>query len=330
MSAAHHRRQVRLAGPLAFCLFTLLLAAAFLLLPSVAAARSGARSEARPALIMASRVSHLIAPDHATFLGTTPNLMALLALQQSELTAPDGADLDEFGYSVAISGNTALVGDPYCDEVDGNGNGYKGTAFVFARSGTGWTQEAELAPTPSSPWDTADYFGNSVAIDGNIALVEHLEAAAIPTDTSPPAMQRGAVYVFVRSGLIWTQQAELIASDGVAGDQFGSAVALCCDVQLTALIGANGGGKGSSPGPGGAYVFTRSNGVWDQQAELIASDRSAGMISAPRSPSTATRPWWEARPTSGDPSVRERPMSSPAPAQLDPAGQTHRPRRCRR
>ena len=136
----------------------------------------------------------------------------------------------------------------------------------------------------------------------------------------------------MRSGVIWTQQAELVASDGVAGDQFGSAVAVCGDAaNLTALIGANWRSEtGCSPGPGAAYVFTCSTESGISRPSSRPATVPAGTISAP-SPSMATRPWWE------------RPAPPPATCwsrsglclhglrlSLDPAGQTHRSRRCRR
>jgi uncharacterized repeat protein (TIGR03803 family) len=165
--------------------------------------------------------------------------------QQAELTASDGAGGDAFGISVAISGSTAVVG------AEGK-NFLAGVAYVFVSSGTTWTQQAELT---ASDTVTGELFGVSVAISDSTAVV-----GAIGYNVS-----FGAVYVFVRSGTTWTQQAELTASDGVADDGLGYSVAVSGS---TVVAGAP--GKNSSTGA--AYVFVRSGTTWTQQAELTASD----------------------------------------------------------
>lgn len=238
MSSDHGRRRARPARAVAICLIGLLVAVALMLLPGVAAAGSGVIPSVGAQSLARVTVSRGVAAHRVarTDLNSPPDLMALLALQQAELTGSDSTTGDLFGYSVAVSGDTALVG-AYGKE--GQGATAYGAAYVFTRSNGIWRQQAELTPTPASPWDTPWDFGNAVALDGNTALVAAYQDNYIPTDTSPSEMQRGAVYVFVRSGVIWTQQAELTASDGVTNDQFGSAVALCGDASnLTAVIGA--------------------------------------------------------------------------------------------
>src|SRR5207247_169984 len=81
----------------------------------------------------------------------------------------------------------------------------------------------------------------------------------------------GAAYVFVRRGTTWSQEAELTASDGGAMDYFGSSVSVSGS---TAVVGAPAGGSHEAA-PGSAYVFTRSGGIWSQQAELTPSDGGA-------------------------------------------------------
>jgi hypothetical protein len=165
--------------------------------------------------------------------------------QQAELTASDAAKDDYFGVSVALSGSTAVVG------AEGN-NTYTGAAYVFVRSGTTWSQQAELTAS-----DTAenDFFGYSVALSGATVLIGAYR------DNS----EAGASYVFVRSGTTWSQQAELTASDAAENDFFGYSVALS---GTTALIGA----YGKNSGAGAAYVFVRSGTSWSQQAELTAAE----------------------------------------------------------
>ncbi len=179
---------------------------------------------------------------------------------EQRLTAADGAANDHLGYAVALSGNTALVGAPYDDE-----NGIEqGSAYVFVRNGATWTQQARLTAQDRSSFD---YFGIAVALDGDTALVG---AVYGPGSVSP---EQGAVYVFVRGGTTWTQQARLNAGDGQGQDQFGAAVALDGN---TALVGAFNHQISSTSGKtGAAYVFLRNGGAWTQQARLSANDGEA-------------------------------------------------------
>jgi hypothetical protein len=154
--------------------------------------------------------------------------------EQAKLTASDGVMNDSFGYSVAVSGDTAFVGTNLAEAV-----------YVFVRNGTVWTEQAKLTD-PDGPGQ----FGKSLALIGDTALV----GASGQNAT-------GAAYVFVRNGTVWTEQAMLTASDGVANDQFGWSVALSGD---TALVGA----YGKANETGAAYVYMRSGTVWSEQAQL--------------------------------------------------------------
>ena len=132
--------------------------------------------------------------------------------QQAKLTVSDGEVEDFFGFSVSIDGNYAIVGA----ESDDNGASDQGVAYVFIRSGTSWSQQAKLT---ASDAEAEDFFGHSVSIDGDYAIV-----GAYAEDTG--GTDAGAVYVFVRSGTSWSQQAKLTASDAEAEDRFGWAGAL--------------------------------------------------------------------------------------------------------
>jgi len=180
--------------------------------------------------------------------------------QQKKLTASDGAAYDFFGSSVAISGGTALVGA--AGDTMGKNFG-QGSAYVFVRSGTAWSQQTKLTASDGAAYN---WFGASVALSGDTALV-----GAYGVNVGAKS-QQGSAYVFVRSGMAWSQQKKLIASDGVAGDQFGGSVALSGD---TALVGAMGDDVGTNINQGSAYVFVRSGTAWSQQAHLIASDGAA-------------------------------------------------------
>jgi len=192
--------------------------------------------------------------------GAAPDPLALLAIQQAELIASDGAAGDGFGLSVALSGDTALVGAYACD-VGGRSN--QGAAWVFVRSGGVWTQQAKLIAIDGAE---GDLFGISVALSGDTALV-----GARGRDMEGRSDQ-GAAYIFVRSGASWTQQAELILSDGAAGDWFGGKLALSGE---TAVIGARFHDVDGKSNQGAAWVFVRAAGVWTLQAELTASDGAA-------------------------------------------------------
>ncbi len=184
--------------------------------------------------------------------------------QQAKLTAADGAAVDLFGYAVALSGDTVLIGARFDDD-DANGID-SGSAYVFTRCGTTWSQQAKLTAADGA---AGDEFGYSVALSGDTAVI-----TANADDSDVNGVDSGSAYVFTRSGSDWSQQAKLTAADGEAGDLFGVRVALEGD---TALIGSrldddddNGIDSGS------AYVFTRSEGSWSQQARLTAADGGAG------------------------------------------------------
>jgi hypothetical protein len=177
--------------------------------------------------------------------------------QQAKLTANDGAAGDVFGSSVAISGDYAIVG-AYLDGI--GANIFQGSAYVFVRSGNSWTQQAKLIANDGA---TNDYFGTSVAISGDYALVgSYSDDIGANTD-------QGSAYVFARSGTDWTQQAKLTANDGAAGDYFGLSVAISGDY---AIVGANGDDIGAKNDQGSAYLFVRSVSGWTFQTKLIAND----------------------------------------------------------
>jgi hypothetical protein len=174
--------------------------------------------------------------------------------QQAKLIASDAAAADLFGSSVAVSGDTAVVGATYDDSPATDA----GSAYVFVRSNGAWTEQAKLT---ASDVAAGDNFGNRVALSGDTAVV------GAPADDSP-ATNAGSAYVFVRSGGTWTEQAKLTASDAAANDQFGVSVAVSGD---TAVVGAR---RDDSPArdAGSAYVFVRSEVTWAEQAKLTASD----------------------------------------------------------
>ena len=203
----------------------------------------------------------------------------LLQVPQSKLTADDAAANDEFGYSVTIDGNTAVVGIP-------GSNNKTGAAYVFTRSAdnSGWEQTAKLTASGGA---ADDEFGISVAVDGDTMVIG---APGTTSDT-------GAAYVFTKPGtdanddgsIDWEDWASLIAvdkaaltanltaSDGLVDDKFGISVAVDGNV---VMVGASAGDRTDTGGntiidSGAAYVFTRVSGVWGQKAKLTAADGAA-------------------------------------------------------
>jgi FG-GAP repeat len=179
--------------------------------------------------------------------------------QQAKLTSDDSDNLELLGFSVAISGDTALIG-ARGDTVAGIN---QGTAYVFTRSNTNWSLQTKLIAANGM---RLDFFGISVALAGNTALIG---ASGAGTASN---LSQGSAYVFVRSGASWSQQVQLFASDGAAFDAFGTAVALSGD---SAIIGAISDDVGTNADQGSAYVFTRQGSAWSQQVKLVASDGSA-------------------------------------------------------
>jgi hypothetical protein len=184
----------------------------------------------------------------------------LIFAQERKLTASDGLADDEFGLSVAIDGDTAIVG-ARTDDVENNEN--QGSAYVFVREGIGWS---ELQKLTASDGERDDHFGVSVALAGDTALV-----GATHDDVGSNGWQ-GSAYVFTRSGLTWSEQQKLVAPDGAANDWFGTSVALSGE---TALVGTYWDAIGSNQNQGSAHVFVRSGVTWSHEQRLTASDGAA-------------------------------------------------------
>jgi carbonic anhydrase/acetyltransferase-like protein (isoleucine patch superfamily) len=214
--------------------------------------------------------------------------------QQAYLKASNTGASDSFGASVALSDNTLAVGatTESSDATGVNGDQSSnavyggGAVYVFTRSGGAWSQQAYLK---ASNTDANDFFGVSVALSGDTlavgAIGEDSDATGVNGDQSSNAAgYSGAVYVFTRSGGVWSQQAYLKASNTGASDAFGFSVALSGDTLVVGeayensdAMGVNGDQSSTSAGASGAvYVFTRSGGVWSQQAYLKASNTGEG------------------------------------------------------
>jgi hypothetical protein len=203
--------------------------------------------------------------------GTIPaQAVAPIQLQWLEFGSyPGSAPNAQYGRALAESsnGNVFVVG---AGSETVSGQAAQGAAYVFLKSSTGVSNAVALHASDGA---AGDHFGASVAIsgDGNTILVGANQS------TVSGHIHQGAAYVFVRSGMIWNQQAKLSASSGAAGEFFGTSVALNNDGS-TALIGAYGYTFSIKTAQGGAYVFTRSGTTWSQQTTptpLMAFDAAA-------------------------------------------------------
>jgi FG-GAP repeat len=170
--------------------------------------------------------------------------------QTQKVTASDGAVLDWFGYSVAFSGTSLVVGAR-------NAKGDRGAAYFYDGASGTWVLNAELTPGDVQP---QDYFGNSVAISGTTALIGAFNINGA---------NAGAAYVFTNSSDTWIQTQKLTPSDGQRGDWFGFAVDLN---DTTAAIGASQAVVNGQLDQGAVYVFNNSGGTWTQTQKLIATD----------------------------------------------------------
>jgi hypothetical protein len=213
--------------------------------------------------------------------------------QQAYLKASNAEATDDFGWEVAVDGDTIVVTAPDEDssttEVNSIPNEQAiqaGAAYVFVRSDTTWSQQAYLKA--SNP-EYGDYFGYSVAVEGDTVVVgaPGEDSAATGVDgnqSNNSAESAGAAYVFVRSGTTWVRQAYLKASNTELFDAFGDTVAVDggtivvgAPLEGSAATGVNGDqGDNSEANAGAAYVFERNHAqgtpTWTQQAYLKASN----------------------------------------------------------
>jgi hypothetical protein len=196
--------------------------------------------------------------------------------EQARLVASDGAVGDFFGLNVAVSGDTIVVGARLDDVVrSGVTRVDQGSAYVFVQPAGGWNGTLnESAKLTSSAGAATDWFGDKVAISGDVVVVgARLDDIGAGCLTCDPIGNRGSAYVFVKPAAGWsgnrTQNATLNPSIGFTGDEFGMSVAIDGD---TIVVGAWLTGSDS----GSAYVYVKPAAGWSgnlsQNARLLASD----------------------------------------------------------
>ncbi len=179
----------------------------------------------------------------------------LTFVQEIHASDPGPGTFEVFGSSVAIDGDTIVVGASNKDDPVKGAN--SGAAYVFVRSGGMWVQEAKLL---GSDIGVNNQFGTSIDMSGDTIVV------GTPFNAEK-GFNAGAAYVFVRNAGVWTQQQKLTGIDTSASDIFGVDVSIDGD---NILIGASTDRIGAVFA-GSAFVFVRNAGVWTQQAKLIAS-----------------------------------------------------------
>jgi hypothetical protein len=193
---------------------------------------------------------------------------------QQKLTPSNPAADDNFGASIALSGDTVFVG-----AVDSMV--YVGKAYVFTRTGTTWTQQTQINSPDAS---IGDVFGAAVKLVDGVAYIGALNEAG-----------EGAVYRYTGSGATWTMVQKLTASDGASTDLFGASLAVQGDQMLIGAPGKNNGNVGFA---GAVYVFERDGGGnWSELQKLthadpveddlfgwsVALDGTSAIIGAPQS-----------------------------------------------
>jgi hypothetical protein len=178
-------------------------------------------------------------------------------VKQAKLTASDGVAGDRFGAYADITKNTIVISSLADDS-------YTGSAYVFERSGSTWTQSAKLTASDRAQ---NDLFGQAPSINEN---ADTIVVGARTADS--PSSNSGAAYIFVRSGSSWIQQAKLTANDAASSDQFGVITDISGD---TVVIGSWYGDTPSVTNSGAVYVYKRSGTTWTQQAKITASDASS-------------------------------------------------------
>ncbi|MBK8170954.1 MAG: hypothetical protein IPK60_11510 [Sandaracinaceae bacterium] len=216
--------------------------------------------------------------------------------QQAYVKASNSATDAGFGMSISLSsnGDTLVVSAPRersnATGINGNqadqSNAFAGAAYVFTRSGSTWTQQAYIK---ASNTGFSDRFGSNVrlAADGDtLAVSAYDEGSNSPgiggDQSNNGATGSGAVYIFVRSGGVWTQQVYIKSSNPQMDDQFGYGMALAADgttlavgaqYEASAAVGVGGNqADNTAYGAGAVYVFTRAGVVWTQQAYVKASN----------------------------------------------------------
>lgn len=177
----------------------------------------------------------------------------------TRLVASDDSIGGMFGYSIAVSGDTVVVGAPH----DSTSATNAGSAYVFERDGNSWTEVAELTDPDADPMD---FFGRGVAIDLDTIVV------GVEFGGAPSLFDTGAAHVFERADGTWTEAGRLYAADNSVDDRFGAAMAVHGDRLIAGAFNRDDMGAQS----GAAYVFERGASGWSEISKLTSIDGAPG------------------------------------------------------
>jgi antibiotic biosynthesis monooxygenase (ABM) superfamily enzyme len=183
-----------------------------------------------------------------------------VAQQGRKLVGIGNTGTSNQGYSVAVSadGNTALVGGSF-------DNSQTGAAWIYVRSGSTWAQQGSKLVGTGYTGTAMQGISVSLSADGNTALVGGYKDNG----------NIGAVWIFTRSGSIWTQQGnKLVGTGNTTFSYQGSSVSLSADGN-TALVG----GEGDNSSMGAVWIFTRSGSTWTQQGSKLVGTGNVGNAS---------------------------------------------------
>ena len=175
---------------------------------------------------------------------------------EQKVTASDGTTNSYFGSAAALNGNNAVIG------ADGE-NSFQGAAYIFSNVNGTWVEGQRLTASDGLPGDEFGY---------RVALERHTLVVGAFTATVNGTASQGAAYVFSRFRDTWSESQKLTADDGALFDNFGAAVGI---YRYTVVVGANGATVNGNAAQGAAYVFTQSNGTWQQVQKLTADDGAA-------------------------------------------------------
>lgn len=181
-------------------------------------------------------------------------------IERQKLTASDAGAVDQFGNSVSVDGDIAVIGS-WRDDCTADPNNNCGAAYVYRFNGTDWVQEQKLM---ASDADEGDRFGESVSVHGDTVIIG-------ATGDYCSGEHCGSAYVFRFNGLNWTEEQKLTASDAAPISAFGSSVTINGN---TAMIGSSGAACASGLSCGAVYVFRFDSVTWNEVQKLTASNAS--------------------------------------------------------
>ncbi len=196
--------------------------------------------------------------------------------QTQKIVPGDRGALDNFGFSISISGNDMIIGS-YREDEDANGNNTvpgAGSAYIYKNIGGIWYQVQKIV---ASSRDGNENFGISVNIAGNMAVVGAYGDQEDANEANP-LLACGSAFIFINSGGVWSQVQKITNTDRNTFDRFGFSVGIGED---HILVGANQEDHDENGGnflnsAGAVYSFTYNGAAWVQNQKILPADRGAG------------------------------------------------------